>query len=154
MHWFLHEMRKCCIFCCSGDRWRRRMPGIEIMFNFDYEVTSDWKSSDWEHSCAKTGGNIEIKRYFNSRDLHHLLAPGTTENATFAHFMTKSMYLKSGCLSDYKVLFLLRRINQKAKQVCSFVDRRSMASLCRWFCPLLLKWDNLLRKTDKFIGPV
>ena len=32
---------------------------------------------------------------------------GTTENATFAHFMKKSMLLKTGFLSDYQVLFLL-----------------------------------------------
>ena len=32
---------------------------------------------------------------------------GTTENATFAHFMEKSMHLKTGFLSDYQVLFLL-----------------------------------------------
>ena len=32
---------------------------------------------------------------------------GTTENATFAHFMKKSMHLKIGYLSDYLVLFLL-----------------------------------------------
>ena len=32
---------------------------------------------------------------------------GTTENATFAHFMKKSMHLKTGFLSDYQVLFLL-----------------------------------------------
>ena len=29
------------------------------------------------------------------------------ENATFAHFMKKSMHLKSGFLSDYQVVFLL-----------------------------------------------
>ena len=32
---------------------------------------------------------------------------GTTENATFAHFMKKAMYLKPGFLLDYQVLFLL-----------------------------------------------
>ena len=32
---------------------------------------------------------------------------GTTENATFAHFIKKSMHLKTGFLSDYQVLFLL-----------------------------------------------
>ena len=32
---------------------------------------------------------------------------GTTENATFAHFMEKPMHLKTGFLSDYQVLFLL-----------------------------------------------
>ena len=32
---------------------------------------------------------------------------GTTENATFAHFMKKSMHLKTGFLSDYQVVFLL-----------------------------------------------
>ena len=32
---------------------------------------------------------------------------GTTENATFAHFMKKSMHLKTGVLSDCQVLFLL-----------------------------------------------
>ena len=31
----------------------------------------------------------------------------STENATFAHFMKKSMDLKTGLLSDYQVLFLL-----------------------------------------------
>ena len=37
------------------------------------------------------------------------LAPilDTAENATFAHFMKKSMHLKTGFLSDYQVLFLL-----------------------------------------------
>ena len=28
-------------------------------------------------------------------------------NATFAHFMKKSMHLKTGFLSDYQVVFLL-----------------------------------------------
>ena len=32
---------------------------------------------------------------------------GTTENATFAHFMEKSMHLKTGFLSDYQVVFFL-----------------------------------------------
>ena len=32
---------------------------------------------------------------------------GTTEIATFAHFMEKSMHFKTGFLSDYHVLFLL-----------------------------------------------
>ena len=32
---------------------------------------------------------------------------GTTENAKFAHFMKKSMLLKTGFLSDYQVLLLL-----------------------------------------------
>ena len=32
---------------------------------------------------------------------------GTTENATFAHFMKKSMHLKTGFVLDYQVLFLL-----------------------------------------------
>ena len=32
---------------------------------------------------------------------------GTTENATFAHLMKKSMHLKTGFLSAYQVLFLL-----------------------------------------------
>ena len=31
----------------------------------------------------------------------------TTENATFVHFMMKSMHLKTGFLLDYQVLFLL-----------------------------------------------
>ena len=30
---------------------------------------------------------------------------GTTENATFAHFMKKSMHLKTGFLLDYQVLY-------------------------------------------------
>ena len=32
---------------------------------------------------------------------------GTTENVTFAHFMQKSMHLKTGFLSDYQVFFLI-----------------------------------------------
>ena len=32
---------------------------------------------------------------------------GTTENATVAHFIKKSMHLTTGFLSDYHVLFLL-----------------------------------------------
>ena len=32
---------------------------------------------------------------------------GLTENAIFAHFMKKSMHLKTGFLSDYQVLFIL-----------------------------------------------
>ena len=32
--------------------------------------------------------------------------PGTTVNVTFAHFMKKSMHLKTGFLSDYQVVFL------------------------------------------------
>ena len=32
---------------------------------------------------------------------------GTMENATPAHFMKKSMHLKTGFLVDYQVLFLL-----------------------------------------------
>ena len=59
------------------------------------------KKSKQCQTYAKTEDHIELKLYFNSVIL------GTTENATFAHFMKKSMHLKTGFLLDYQVLFLL-----------------------------------------------
>ena len=44
--------------------------------------------------------------YFNTRYPRRPIL-GATENATFTHFMKKSMHLKTGFLSDYQVLFLL-----------------------------------------------
>ena len=40
----------------------------------------------------------------------------TTENATFAHFIKKSMRLKTGFLLDYQVLFLLLKEPQSKKK--------------------------------------
>ena len=51
---------------------------------------------------AKTEDHVELKLYFNSRHPQH-----TMENATFAHFMKKSIDLKTGFLSDYQVLFFI-----------------------------------------------
>ena len=47
---------------------------------------------------------------------------GTTENATFAHFMKKSMHLKTGYLSDYQVLFLFLNRPQ-IETIYSLIDR-------------------------------
>ena len=53
------------------------------------------------------------RRPYRTQTLFQCLASpapilGTTENPTFAHFMEKSMHSKTGFLSDYQVLFLLR----------------------------------------------
>ena len=48
--------------------------------------------------------------------------PGMTENATFAHFMKKSMYLKTGLLSDYLFLLLLQNGPQIEKKKFSLID--------------------------------
>ena len=58
-----------------------------------------WKSSDGEHSCAKTGDSIKYIQFSASPSQ----TPGSIENITFVHFMEKSMYLKSEFLSDQKV---------------------------------------------------
>ena len=55
---------------------------------------------------AKTEDHIELKLLFQfSASPSPFL--GTTENATSAHFMKKSMLLKTGFLLAYQVLFLL-----------------------------------------------
>ena len=55
---------------------------------------------------VKTEDHIELKTPFQSSASPAPIL-GTTENATFAHFMKKSMHLKIGFVSDYQVLFLL-----------------------------------------------
>ena len=55
---------------------------------------------------TKTEDLIELKLLFQFSAPPALIL-GTTENATFAHFMKKSMHLKTGFLLDYQVLFLL-----------------------------------------------
>ena len=67
--------------------------------------------SEWEKQ--HTVPNIcQNRRPYRTQTLFQFLASpasilGTTENATFAHFMKKSMHLKTGFLSDYQVLVLL-----------------------------------------------
>ena len=55
---------------------------------------------------AKTEHHIELNFLFQFSASPALIL-GTTENATFVHFMKKSMHLKTRFLSDYQVLFLL-----------------------------------------------
>ena len=58
----------------------------------------------------------------------HIL--GTTVNATFSHFMKKSMHLKTAFLSDYQVLFLLLNGPQFETSFCSIDFDRFMTSEC------------------------
>ena len=64
----------------------------------------------------------------------------TTENATFAHFMKKSMHLKTGFLSDNQVFFLL--LNRPQIGTSLLFNRSISIDLwrqkvpTRWFCPL------------------
>ena len=55
------------------------------------KVNPSGKNSIWCQTYAKTEDHIELKLYFSTR---HPLPPflGTTENATFVHFMKKSMH--------------------------------------------------------------
>ena len=59
---------------------------------------------------AKIEDHIELTLFQFSTSIAPIL--GTTENATFAHLMKKSMHLKTGFLSDYQVLFLLLNVPQ------------------------------------------
>ena len=71
-----------------------------------WKVKQSGKNSIWCQTYAKTEDHIELKLLFQcSASPGPIL--GTTENATFAHFMKKSMHLKTGVLPDYQVLFLL-----------------------------------------------
>ena len=56
---------------------------------------------------AKKEDHIEFKLHVFQFPASPALILGTVENATFAHFIKKSMHLKTGFLSDYQVLFLL-----------------------------------------------
>ena len=47
---------------------------------------------------------------------------GTTENATFVHFIKKSMNLKTEFLLDYQVYFLLLN-GPQIEKICSLIDR-------------------------------
>ena len=72
---------------------------------------------------------------------------GTTENASFVHFIKKSMHLKTGFLSDYQVLFLL--LNGPKIKTSLLFNRSISNNLWRqnvathWFCPFPLKRGNL-----------
>ena len=50
----------------------------------------------------------------------HIL--GTTENATFAHFMKKSMHLKFGIFVRLSSLALASEWTTNRKKVCSLID--------------------------------
>ena len=67
------------------------------------KVNLSGKNSVRCQTYAKTEDHIELKLYFNSR---HPITD-SRHNGKFAHFMKKSMHLKTGFLSDYQVLFLL-----------------------------------------------
>ena len=70
------------------------------------KVNPSGKNSIRWQTYAETEDHIELKLYFQfSASSPPIL--GTTENATLAQFMKKSMHLKTGFLSDYQVLFLL-----------------------------------------------
>ena len=64
------------------------------------EGKSEWKK---QHMVPETCQN---RRPYRTQTLF-LFYARTTENATFAHFMKKSMHLKTEFLSDYQVLFFL-----------------------------------------------
>ena len=70
------------------------------------KVNPSEKNSIQCQTYAKTEDHIELKLLFQFSASPALIL-GTTENATFAHFMKKSMHLKTGFLSDYQILFLL-----------------------------------------------
>ena len=70
------------------------------------EGKSEWKK---QHMVPNICQN---RRPYRSQTLFQISASpspflGTTENATFAHFMKKAMHLKTGFLLHYQVLFLL-----------------------------------------------
>ena len=81
---------------------------------------SEKKNSIRYQTYAKTEDHIELILFQFSASPAPIL--GTTENATFAHFMKKSMHLKTGFLSDYQVLFFLLN-GPQPKQVYSLIDR-------------------------------
>ena len=55
-------------------------------------------------SASETFYQTQTLFQFSASPSHFL---GTSKNATFAHFMKKSLRVKTGFLSDYQVLFLL-----------------------------------------------
>ena len=64
-------------------------------------VNPSGKSNIWCQTYAKTEDTL----FQFSASPPPIL--GTTENATSAHFIKKSMHSKTGFLSDYQVLFIL-----------------------------------------------
>ena len=67
------------------------------------KVNPSLKNSIQCQTYAKTEDHIELQLLFQfSASPAQIL--GTTENATFAHFMKKSMHLKAGFLSDYHLV--------------------------------------------------
>ena len=83
------------------------------------KVNPSGKNSIRCQTYAKTEDHIEFKLFQFSASPALIL--GTTENATFAHIIKKSMHLKTGLLSDYQVLFLL--LDHKSRKVYSLIDR-------------------------------
>ena len=81
------------------------------------QVNPSGKNSIQCQAYAKTEDHIEPFQFSASP------APilGTREYAIFAHFMKKTMHLKTGFLSDYQVLFLLLN-GHKSKQVYSLIN--------------------------------
>ena len=67
--------------------------------------------SEWKKTAYGAKHMPKQKTISNSNSFSILGIPvtflGTTDNATFAHFMKKSMHLKTGFLLDHQVLFLL-----------------------------------------------
>ena len=71
-----------------------------------WKVNRSGKNSIWVPNMCQN------RRPYRTQTLFQFSASqapilGKTENATFVHFMKKSMHLKTGFLSDYQVLFLL-----------------------------------------------
>ena len=133
---------------------------IKGYFHFSqppHDKTNKMTFSPSEDSDQHTVQNVcQNRRPYRTQTLFQFSASpapilGTTENATFAHFMKKSMHLKTGFLSDYQILFLL--LNGPQIETSVWFNRSISIDLwrqkvaTRWYCSLPLKQGNLQRKT-------
>ena len=83
--------------------------------------------SEWKKTAYGAKRIPKQKTISNSNSVSIL---GITENATFAHFMKKSMHLKTGFLIDYQVLFLLPNGPQIEKSLqCRFMTSEGTDTL-------------------------
>ena len=85
-------------------KWWTNSYFIQVMIkNHANLVSAGFEGRMWDLIVIVSVLDHSLSFYFNSWHPRHL---GTTENATFAHFMKKSMHLKTGFLLHYQVFFL------------------------------------------------